>query len=214
MSLLIWEHHEDHVELLSDTLVTAGDGVTPVCYQPKVWALPHLNMAMATMGTAEIGLHFYQTLMQVDAGEDIEAVNDVAPELLRHIRDRLAEQRPDDGISTITLFGFPKGSERVAVYSYTSRDGAEFDSKREGLGKVSVKPGPQEFTLEYPETYEATIELACRIREEQDRFREEGKEFVRIGGELQATRVSNGRVDRAVWHRFPDYDAALPTVEL
>ncbi|QNA92700.1 MULTISPECIES: hypothetical protein [unclassified Microbacterium] len=214
MSLLIWEHHENYVQMLSDTLVTAGDGVTPVCYQSKVSALPGLNLAMATMGTAEIGLHLYRTLMQVDAGEDIEAVNGVAPELLRHIRDGLEEQRPDDGISTITLFGFPNGSEHVSVYSYTSRDGAEFESKREELGKVSVKPGPQEFTLDYPETYEAKIDLACRIREEQERFREEGKAFVRIGGELQATHVSNGRVDQAVWHRFPDYDQSLPSVRM
>jgi len=171
-------------------------------------------MAMATVGTAEIGLHFYQMLAQVDAGEDIEAVNAVAPELLGHIQARLPEQHPDDDISTITLFGFPKGSERVAVYSYTSRDGAEFASKREDPWKVSVKPGPQEFALEHPSTRDAGIELACRIREEQDRFREEGRKFVRIGGELQATYVGNGHVDRTVWYRFPDYDESLPIVDM
>ncbi|MGM1017337.1 MAG: hypothetical protein ACQEW8_07360 [Actinomycetota bacterium] len=214
MSLLIWEHFEDHVEVLSDTLVTAGDGVTPVCYQDKVWAIPHLNLAMATTGTAEIGLHFYQVLQQVEPDGDIEAVNEGAPELLRYIRDRLAEQRPDDGISTITLFGFPNGSEKVVVYTYTTRDGADFESKREDLWKVSAKPGPQDFPREAPGSPGETVELACRIRDEQDRFRAEGKEFVRIGGELQATYVGNGKIERAIWHRFPDYDENLPTVQV
>lgn len=212
MSLFMYELYEDHALILSDTLVTEGDGITPVCYQSKIWPLPELNMAMALTGTAQIGLGLYQLLHRFEDLRDIEDLNELAPSMLRHVRDELEKIRPDEDITTVYLFGFPTGSEKVASYTYTSRDGADFASKAGEIGKLSYRPGPQRFTPEFPATEQDMIDLACKIRDEQDQFRAEGLPFVRIGGELRATRVENNRILTSVWHTFDDYDETLPSL--
>lgn len=212
MSLLMYEVRDDHVLILSDTLVTEADRVTPVCYQSKVWLMPERNMAMALTGTAEIGLGLFSLVEQEQAFRDIEEVNEVAPLMLRHIRDELEKLRPDNDITTVYLFGFPAGSDRPASYTYTSRDGADFAPKPGVAGNFAYRPGAQRFTPDYPVSAEDLVELACKIRDEQDQLRSEGLPFVRIGGELHATRIENGQILTSVWHRFDDYDESLPSL--
>ncbi|MEV4670000.1 MULTISPECIES: hypothetical protein [unclassified Microbacterium] len=210
MTLLMYTVWQDAAEIVSDTLVTAADGRTPVRYQSKVWAIPRLNLAMATTGTAEIGAALHAQLNADLAIVDVEGANATAPGRLRAIERELISIAGDIGSTTVYLFGFPHESELLSAFKYTSMDGGTFESQRIPAGEFAVKPKPQTFTLSSaPDAREEKIALACRVRDEQLDLMEAGAKAVAIGGELMAFLVENGSVQAERLFRFPDYDEAL-----
>lgn len=211
MSLLIVTQWDGLVQLVADTLVVRGDNNIPSMYFPKVSPLPQLNMVMAATGTAEVAGSLLSFILASPDLRDIDDVDRVASARLREFRDQVAEKHGDAETSTIYLYGFPAGSDRVVGYTYTSMGGADFESVRFQGNKFMVKPGPQTFTADVPYEPEETIDLAYRIREEQQTLRDKGEASVAIGGELLAFCLAKDGIRRAVWHRFPDYDETLPS---
>lgn len=211
MSLLIVFQWEDWVELVADTLVVRGDDDTPSMYYPKVYPIPQLNMVMAATGTAEVAGALLAFIVNSPGLRDINDVDAIAPEKLREFRDQVAETYGDAETSTIYLYGFPEGSDKVLSCTYTTMRGGDFESERFQGNKFMVKPGPQTFTADVPYEPEDRIALAYRLREEQRQLREQGEKSVAIGGELLAFRLHKDGIERSVWHRFPDYDESLPS---
>ncbi len=211
MSLLMVFQWEDWVELAADTLVVRGDEDTPAMYCPKVYPIPGLNMVMAATGTAEVAAALLAFIVNKRDLRDIGDVDHIAPEKLRDFRAQVAEEYGDAETSTIYLYGFPIGSDQLVSYTYTSMRGGDFESERFRGNRCMVKPGPQTFTADIPYELEERIALACRLREEQQRFRDQGEKSVAIGGELLAFRLERSGIRRSIWHRFPDYDESLPS---
>lgn len=211
MSLLIVFQWDTWAELVADTLVVRGDEDTPAMYYPKVSPIPQLNMVMAATGTAEVATALLDFITNNPDLRDIDDVNRIATEKLREFQSQVAEAFGDAATSTIYLYGFPTGADQVVSYTYTSMRGGDFESERFQGNKFMVKPGPQTFTPDVPYEPEEQIALAYRIREEQQRFREQGQTSVAIGGELLAYRLENTGIFTSVLHRFPDYDESLPS---
>lgn len=209
MSLLLYEQREDCVEILTDTLVTTADGITPSAYHRKVWEYPHLNLVMVVTGTANVGSELHLVIDGLDDASDIDDLDAIAPDVLRAIEARLVEQFGDIGASTVHLFGFPRESKELVSYAYTSQDGARFASSRFVGGKLSVGPPPVAFTPRVPETPAEKVALACLLRQEQDEMLGAGLEAVRIGGEIVATLVERDNIRTVTWYRFADYDELL-----
>lgn len=215
MSLLIVTQEEDAVELLSDSLVVYGPDNVPVGYQYKVWPIPQLNMVIAATGTGDVAMMWKAHVEWLADGghvRDIEDLNAHATIALRTIENDLAGKVDDAGTTSIYHYGFPTGSSRLVSYTYSSFKGKQFEPVRFEGGRFMVKPGPQTFNMYAAETKEEKIELANRIRDEQLAIITEGNERgVHIGGDLHATYLTNGNVQRQTWARFPDYDDALPS---
>lgn len=204
MSLLMYSVWEDQAEIMTDTLVTQADGVTPAAYDLKAWPLPQSNMVMAVTGTANIGAEWFRLIESSNA--DVEALNEIAPEALRAIQATLGPT----GISTVYHFGFPTGSADMVAYEYTSRAGNNYEPWRIPPGSFAVKPGPGRFKTELPESPEEKITLARRLREEHDQRLAEGESSaVRIGGDLVAMLVKNHDIQMAQVYRFPDHEELL-----
>src|SRR5690606_9703011 len=87
---------------------------------------------------------------------------------------------------------------------YVYRSDRDFESERVDQSGFGVKPPPRGFDLAVPATLEEHIELAARIRAEQDALT--ANERVYIGGELYMTLLRNWRSQTLRIHRFDDFD--------
>ena len=201
MSILLFDQTGTDVLLVSDTLVV-GDNYDPVMFQTKLWPLPHLNMVIASTGTANIARTWNDCVTSMFGPDDIEGLNTEAPRTLRAIAEELTNQYGPLGSSTIYHFGFPAGSDKPVRYTYRSANG--FEPERFEGPQFGAKPTPPGFKLNRPAGPEEYIDLAHRLRDENERLRDTGG--VPIGGDLFATLIENGSIRTIRWHRFPDYD--------
>ncbi|TCJ23549.1 hypothetical protein E0W80_10430 [Microbacterium sp. PI-1] len=208
MSLLMFICLDDAVQVITDTLVSDGETREPVMYHHKVRAFPQLDMLAVVTGFANFGDHWFTRLGQIPGLRDIEDVNRVAgaelPEIYQQWQDYYAPK--DIGTSTVYLFGFTAESEKIVRYVYRSPKG--FDSERsEGICDFAVKPPPQQFELVAPEDDQAIIDLAVKLRDENDNGRTDGP--VAIGGDLYRTFMMRGQTVTERMHRWPDHSDML-----
>lgn len=203
MSLLFTDQTDEWVLLLADTLVSLED--KPYMFGSKVDALPHLNMAVATLGSSLMGISWRNVIDTTPGLVDIETVNEVAPGQLRRLwREYNAAYEEFPKTSTVYHYGFPAGSDKIVSYVYRSTK--DFEPERFQGSQFTVKPVPPDFKYERPQSQQEVIDLAIRVREINDEPNGWG---VRIGGDLIATMVQNGHVETVRWHRFDDYHDAV-----
>lgn len=201
MSLLFANQGDEFALLISDTLVTHGDD--PFMFGPKVHPFPHLNMAMASMGSRNFGVAWERVLGSATGLSDIESLDASTPESLRYLYADVADQLGEDpGSSTIYHYGFPSGSDKIVCYTY--RSSADFKSERFEGPRFTAKPLPAGFVFEAPRDPQEAIALALRVRDLNNQNL--GDWGVHIGGELYATLIENWSIHTRRWHRFEDYD--------
>ena len=202
MSLLIFEQHHDSVLLVTDTLVSDENRQT-VGYQHKVWELPHLRIVMAMTGTALVG-HLWnertaELFPEQSTPVDIDAVNAFAQVELAAAHAKVTAAVGPHGTSTIYMFGFDE-SDTLVRYIY--RSARDYKPERFVGPAFALKPAPQSFTPAMPGTRDELIELAIKMRHENDNHLT--PEPVAIGGELIATHLSFDGIKRELWYQFPD----------
>jgi hypothetical protein len=196
---------EASVMVVTDTLATTTNG-TAFMFQSKAWALPHLNMAIAVTGVANLGSAWNDFLVSSAVVQDLRMVDRFAPEQLRLLWRQVIANGPRDTNITATIyhFGFENGSDRAVRYVY--RSASDFRSERIEDSGFGVKPAPRHFTVVEPETSEEIVNLALRIRAEQDELPPAQRIF--IGGELQMMLIQNRHTQTMRIHRFSDYEVA------
>lgn len=213
MSLLFADQTEHYVVLVSDTLVTRGKD--PFMFGPKVRAIPHRNMAIASTGSSNLAHLWEQSLLSLDGYGfgDIETVNNETPAALRNLYADLGRRfgEPLES-STIYHFGFPTDSDKLVRYVYRSL--ANFEPERFEGSTFTAKPLPADYRFERPQSQQEVIDLALKVREINDAQIADGGWGVRIGGELYATMVQNWNIQTVRWHRFADYDETAAAVLL
>ena len=197
----MFSEDETSVMIVTDTLATSVTGEA-FMFQSKAWHLPHFNMALAVTGTANLGAEWNQYLRTSAVAQHVQMIDTFAPEALRGLWRGIQDQHGDAGTATIYHFGFVPGSDHIIRYVYRST--RDFESERTDGTGFGVKPPPETFELTAPYEISEFIELATKIREENDA----GKTEVRIdiGGELHLLYVKDRFSQTAVVHRFPDYD--------
>lgn len=203
MSLLTFSHLDEAVVIVTDTLATTPDG-EPLIFQSKAWAIPHMNMALAVTGLANLGATWNEYLCSSLVARDIDMVDQFAPEQLREIWCEIQAAYPiDQNLPTCTLyhFGFREDSERLVRYTYRSTDNFESEvCEQPGFG---IKPWPRG-DFEPPDEINDWIALAERVRAEQNALPAE--ERVYIGGELFLLLLQNWKCQTMRIHRFEDYE--------
>jgi hypothetical protein len=201
MSLLMYFLASDAVTIFTDTLATKDAGMSRR-FTSKCWGFPHMGLCVAMTGSAPIAHRWISTLNEVTMWRDIEDLNVAAPEALRQVvRDLIAEGEPIGGTTTAYHFGLPERSSEYVGYAYRSAKDFVSDKLVNGFG---VKPPPDEDWPETPTTLEEIIELAKRIKAEQDSRDPDIRLF--IGGELVCVAMVNAAWNIVRVHRFDDYD--------
>ncbi|MEB0001688.1 hypothetical protein QN355_09175 [Cryobacterium sp. 10S3] len=203
MSLLMFSHEADSILILTDTLATAPDGEAFV-FQSKCLTLPHLNMAVAVTGIANLGAAWNELLRSSAIVQDMEMIDKFAPEQLSLLWANLMLENyeMEGATATIYHFGFETGTEHAVRYVYRSKNG--FKSERIEESGFGVKPPPRE-PFDAPYDIEAWIALANRVRREQDEAPR--PERTSIGGEYFLTLVANRQSKTTRIHRADDYEA-------
>lgn len=202
MSVLMFSEDDDSVIIVTDTLATTVEG-EPMMFQTKAWHLPHFNMAIASTGVANLGALWNDRLRTSAVAQHIGMIDTFAPETLREIWDEVTEGHDGDaGTATVYHFGFEPGSDKIIRHVY--RSASNFESERyDGTG-FGVKPPPETFDLEAPMSVDEYVELAKRLREENDSGAVD--QPVAIGGELYLMIVRDGFSQTVRIHKFDDYD--------
>lgn len=191
--------------IVTDTLATTVDGEA-MMFQSKAWALPHLNMAIAVTGVANLGAEWDEFLRSSAVVLDLRMIDRFAPEHLRRLWLALQDGAPHDSRITATIyhFGFEHGSDRAVRYAYRSTN--NLSSERIEKAGFGVKPTANGFVPTPPESLDDIITMALQIRADQDAL--PASERIFIGGELQMMLVRDGETQTRRIYRFPDYDDA------
>lgn len=201
MSILMFSQDETSVLIVTDTLATSVTGEA-FMFQSKAWHLPHFNMALAVTGTANLGADWNEYLRTSAVAQHLGMIDTFAPDALRTLWRTIQDAHGESGTATIYHFGFEPGSERIVRYVYRST--SDFESERTEDPGFGVKPPPETFELTVPYKTDEFIELATKIRAENDGGKTETR--IDIGGELHMLYVKDRLAQSAVIHRFPDYD--------
>lgn len=108
----MFSHATEGFVLLTDTYATTPEG-DPRTFQSKVFALPHLNMAMGGTGVGQLMQQWFDAIQSQMLVRDVENLDRHAPEALRGIWrsmiervDGLERAVEEGATSTIYHFGF------------------------------------------------------------------------------------------------------------
>jgi hypothetical protein len=203
MSLLIFQHYPTQVALYTDTLATTSEGeARQFCH--KSFVQPHLNMTMAVTGVLEFADKWNSRLNTGMVAEDIDMLDAHTPQQLRQIWQELFKESGGTlpGTSTIYHFGWSNKLKQFVRYVY--RSSTNFQSEYYPEWGIGIKPQPKKTDdFVFPETVEAVITVAERLREEQRQ--EPASSRVHIGGEIILVLMSEQGIAIAKVHRFDDY---------
>lgn len=206
MSLLMFSHETEGFVLLTDTYATTPEG-GPRTFQSKVFALPHLSMAMAGTGVGRLMQEWFDTIQSQMLVRDIENLNLHAPEALQAIwksmieeSDELARAVHTGTTSTIYHFGFTEEGQPIR---FTYRSANEFESEVANEPGFGVKPVPN-WDFAAPVSLEEMVAVAVRLREQEDARPK--AERVHLGGDLIATFVGAGTIRSDRVYRWEDFE--------
>lgn len=205
MSLLVFQHYPTHVAIFTDTLATTPKGEA-LKFCNKSFVYPHLNMAMAVTGILQFGDKWNSRLNVGMVAEDIDMLDAHTPQQLRQIWQELSGENGGTipGTSTIYHFGWSNKLKQFVRYVYRSEK--DFQSEYYPDVGIGVKPQPKETEgFVPPETIDAVIEIAERLRKEQRQ--EPASSRIYIGGELVLILMQEQGTTIAKVHRFDDYSS-------
>ena len=202
MSLLMYCVSPARVTLFTDTLSATPDGHARHL-TTKCWTFPHIGVAVAFTGLAQVGYRWIATITESMLCRDIDMLDVHAPEALRRVVADVTEQYGGiHGTTTVYHFGQSEATKEYVGYAYRST--ADFASERllaEGFG---VKPPPADGITVVPQTVEDVIALAELIKTEQDAL--DAAVRLYIGGDLVMVHLEGGVMTAARIHRFDDYE--------
>lgn len=205
MSLLIFQHYPSQVAIFTDTLATTSKGEA-LMFCNKSFYCPNLQMTMAVTGILQFGDRWNSKINVGMVAQDIEMLDAHTPQQLRQIWQDLSRENGGvmPGTSTIYHFGWSNQLNQFVRYVYRSEK--DFQSEYYPDVGIGVKPQPKETQgFVAPETVEAVIEVAERLRNEQRQ--EPASSRIYIGGEIVLTLMQEQATVITKVHRFDDYDS-------
>lgn len=202
MSLLIFGVSPTDAMVITDTLATDPTG-EPHLLVSKAGIVPHLGVVIAGTGVAQLADRWRIIVFGELLCRDIEMLDLHAPAGLRRIWGALRREFPEvEGVSaTVYHFGFSAEIDQYVGYAYRSTSNFESEMLPQAYG---IKPEPVEPLDGAPSTLEGWIELAERLRAEQEAL--PLRDRIQIGGELILTSLRNGMIGVQTIYRFADFE--------
>lgn len=202
MSLLIFRHLKEGIQVITDTLATNAKG-HPYLLVSKSYIVPHLDMVIGTTGISAIGQEWAGCVFSKILCRNIDMIAEHTPSCLRDIQLSVTNRLNSDGFdSTIYHFGY---SDRYKQYvRYAFRSTSNYEAELITQPGFAIKPEPQG-EWDIPETPADVVALAERVRAEQRQ--RPSPDQIHIGGELIAVTLTNSQIITAKLHAFSDLEA-------
>jgi len=200
MSLLMFATDPSQVLVVTDTLATHPSG-EPFLLVSKCSIVPHLEMAVAYTGVAQVGQRWAHQLQTAVLARNIDLLDRHVPGALRKLTSELTEEFGElPGSSTVYHFGYSEEKEAYVGIAYRSEQNFESDPITSGFG---VKPVPTG-SFSPPGDLDGWIALGRRIRDEQDARPKE--ERIYIGGEFWITALANRTIQTSRIFRLENFE--------
>lgn len=201
------------VYLLTDTVLSDPEDLSPITFSTKVHALPHLQAVICGTGHAQLIAEWVALVNLSLPARDILDLDRFAPAKLGALSARHGSEDADARQFTTTLyhFGFDERTSRFAGFAYRSADGFRSEPLPQGFG---FKPAPawdfdSRKITKLPEHFIAIT----KKQKAQDEATEPDKR-VGVGGQLvfcHMQRIPGTRnaptvqTSFAICHSFPDF---------
>jgi hypothetical protein len=200
MSLLMFATDPSQVVIVTDTLATHPTG-EPFLLVSKCSIVPHLEMAVAYTGVAQVGQRWVHQLQTAVLARNINLLDQHVPGALRQVTaDVVAEFGELPGTSTVYHFGYSEEKEAYIGIAYRSEQDFQSDPIQYGFG---VKPVPSgDFSA--PQDIDGLLAMGKQIRAEQDAGPKETRIY--IGGEFWMTVLANRTIQVSKLFRFDDFE--------
>lgn len=200
MTLGCYRIHDDHVEILTDTLACSPNmRYIPECR--KVVALaPHLDTVTLSLGSTLVSAT-WEYRLAVSGAEipDFDVLADAAEEALPAVWEAL-EGDPGRSEVNIHLIGWSPRRNRFAALAFPSGKGFA----AEEVPDVLVHPEPVTADApSLPSSDEEWLALGRRLHRERALAPVTSGRKITLGGSLVHTRLERGAVTERVLHRFP-----------
>jgi hypothetical protein len=220
MTVLNYLLTDEAVYLLTDTLLSDPDDLSPVAFTTKIHALPHLQALICGTGQAQAIAEWVATVNLALPARDVVHLDQFAPPELR----KLFARHPKEGAgereltSTLYHFGFDERARRFVGFAYRSADDFRSEPLPQGFG---LKPAP-DWPLDgrkitrLPEHF---IAIAKKQKAQDEAA--EASNRVMVGGKLifgvmqrvpGAGNKPTVQTSLAVCHSFPEFEQLFAQV--
>jgi hypothetical protein len=215
MTVLNFLLADEAVYVLTDTVVSHPDDLSPVTFTTKVHCLPHLQALICGTGHVQSIIEWVVTVNMGILARDVVHLDQFAPAELRKLfaRHTSGGIRDRDITTTLYHFGFDAQAGHFAGFAYRSTDGFRSERLQEGFG---FKPAP-DWPLDGAEIKKLPDDFIAIAKKQktQDEASALAKR-VGVGGHLvfyamQRIPGLHGaftvQTSAAICHTFPDFEA-------
>lgn len=214
MTVLNFLLTDDAVYLLTDTVLSDPDDLSPLTFTTKVHALPHLQAVICGTGHAQLIAEWVALVNLSLPARDVVHLDRFAPTKLRGLFARHANEEAALREITTTLyhFGFDERASLFVGFAYRSADDFRSEVLPQGFG---FKPAPDwDFDSRKITSLPEHFIAIARKQKAQDEATDPAKRVV-VGGQLifcamqriPGTRQSPAvQTSLAICHSFPDFE--------
>jgi hypothetical protein len=214
MTILNYLLTDEAVYVLTDTVLSDPDDLSPVTFTTKTHALPHLQALICGTGHAQAIAEWVATVNLAVLVRDVVHLDQFAPTKLRKLFARYPNEGAGEREITTTLyhFGFDERAGRFAGFAYRSADDFRSEPLPQGFG---LKPAPDwpvdgRKITRLPEHF-----IAIAKRQKAQNEAAEASKRVMVGGKLifcvmqrvpGAGNSPTVQTSLAVCHSFPEFE--------
>lgn len=204
---------DDAVYVVTDSLLSDADDLSPLAFTTKVYPLPHLQALICGTGHAQRIIEWVATVNITLLATNVVHLDRLAPAALRQLFARYPKEQSAGRDITTTLyhFGFDDREQRFAGFAYRSADDFQSERLQEGFG---FKPAP-DWPIDGKKITKLPQEFIAIARKQK--LQDEATmmpERVGVGGQLlfhAMQRIPGARgkpvvqTSAAICHTFPDF---------
>jgi len=215
MTVLNFLLTDEAVYLLTDTVLSDPDDLSPITFTTKIHTLPHLQAVICGTGYAQLIAEWVAVVNLSLPARDVVHLDRLAPAKLRGLFARHASEDATGGreiTTTLYHFGFDERASRFVAFAYRSADDFRSEALPQGFG---FKPAPEwDFdSRKITRLPEHFIGIAGK-QKAQDEATDPAKRVV-VGGQLifcamqripGPGKSATVQTSLAICHTFPDFE--------
>ena len=143
LTVLNFHLQEDIVCLVTDTIASNSEDMSPVFFTTKVYPTPHWEGLICGTGVSKFIVEWFSEAITSVLAKDIRHLNEFAPSVLRELFVKYQGYGNRDLTSTVYHFGFDHNADRFIGFAYRST--ADFVSEELKYGS-GIKPHPEDIS--------------------------------------------------------------------
>lgn len=200
MTLIAFNVKPSHVDIVTDTLTYDANGRT-LGRGSKVHLLAHLDAAMLSQGSGDLGNAWSYALSSFTEDADFDGLDALAQTLLPGVWEQVVVTQARISDSIVFHLGYSREHGQFKAYAYPSITGFQ---RTDVTDRLYVMPAPTSEDPTEPRMVKDWVTLAKRIRHERALAPITSGLKVFIGGDVVHTRLKVGEITQRKIHTFDD----------